>query len=282
MNKFFVVANSDKNSVQNKIDEIKSYLEEKGKICGYVNGYVKKSFVPEDVECVLVLGGDGTMLQAVREIVGIKAAFIGINFGNLGFLAEVEKTDVIQMLDRLIEDRFKIEHRIMLKGLVIREGSVIAEDVALNDIVINRSGPLRIMDFSIYVNDMLLKEYKADGMIVSTPTGSTAYSMSAGGPIVKPSANLMVLTPICPHTLNTRSIVLEGEDVIQIEINERRGSESNMRSVYFDGDRSVELMAGDRIVIKKSELSTKIIKLSSKSFLQILGKKMNSNEDSQA
>lgn len=281
MDKFFVVANSDKKSVQSKIDEIKSYLTDRGVRCGYVNGYVKKENVPEDTECVLVLGGDGTLLQASRELVGTKASFIGVNFGTLGFLAEVEKDDVSEMLDRLIENRFNIEHRMMLMGQVVRNGSIIASDVALNDIVINRSGPLRIMDFSVYVNDMLLKEYKADGMIVSTPTGSTAYSMSAGGPIVKPSANLTVLTPICPHTLNTRSIVLEGEDIIEIDVNQRRKYHNDKRGVYFDGDRSTELMDGDKIFIKKSDISTKIIKLSSESFLEILGKKMSSNEDSQ-
>ncbi len=281
MNKFFVIANSDKKSVQNKIEEIKTYLDGKGCTMEYVNGYVKREDVPEDTECVMVLGGDGTLLQASRELVGMKVAFIGVNFGNLGFLAEVEKDDVSGMLDRLIENRFDIEHRMMLSGRLIRNNEVVASDVALNDIVINRNGPLRIMDFSVYVNDMRLKDYKADGMIISTPTGSTAYSMSAGGPIVKPSANLTVLTPICPHTLNTRSIVLEGTDEITIEVNSRKHCHNDERSVYFDGDRSSKLLDGDKIQIKKSELSTKIIKLSSESFLEILGKKMSSNEDSQ-
>lgn len=281
MDKFFVIANSDKKRIQGIIDGIRTYLENRGKICGYVNGYVNKDNVPENTECVIVLGGDGTLLQASRELLGRDAAFIGVNFGNLGFLAEVEKEGIEEMLDRLIEDKFKMEYRMMLKGSLVRENNIIAEDVALNDIVINRSGPLRIMDFSVYVNGLLLKEYKADGMIVSTPTGSTAYCMSAGGPIVKPSANLMVLTPICPHTLNTRSIVLEGEDNIEIEVIERKRGSNDARAVYFDGDRSVELQNGDRVVIKRAELSTKIIKLSSKSFLEILGKKMSSNEDSQ-
>ena len=281
MDKFFLVANSDKERIKIKIEEIREYLKEKGVRCGYVNGYVKREDVPCDTECVMVLGGDGTMLQASRELVGTSASFIGVNFGTLGFLAEVERDDVKEMLNRLIKNQFKIEHRMMLTGQIIRDGSIIAEDVALNDIVINRSGPLHIMNFSVYVNDMLLKEYKADGMIVSTPTGSTAYSMSAGGPIVKPSANLTVLTPICPHTLNTRSIVLEGEDIIEIDINRSKKYREDKRGVYFDGDRCTDLMEGDKIIIKKSKLSTKIIKLSSESFLEILGKKMSSNEDSQ-
>lgn len=282
MDNFFIIANGDKDSVQNKIDEMISYLTANGKRCGYVNGYVSKNDVPKDVECVMVLGGDGTLLRASRELMERHCAFIGVNFGHLGFLAEVEKDGVREMLDRLISGRFNIEHRMMLKGKILRGDTVVAEEAALNDIVLNRSGFVGIMDFSVNVNDMRLKDYRADGMIVSTPTGSTAYNMSAGGPIVKPSASLVVMTPICPHTLNTRSIVLEGEDVIEIEINQGKKDTDKGRAVYFDGDRCVELLRGDKIIIRRSEISTKIIKLSSESFLEILGKKMSSNEDSKA
>lgn len=282
MDRFFIIANGNKESIQSAIDEMTSYLTAKGKRCGCVNGYVNKDNVPEDVECVMVLGGDGTLLRASRELMERDCAFIGVNFGHLGFLADVEKDGIIEMLDRLISGRFNIERRMMLKGKVIRDGSVIAEEAALNDIVINRSGLLGIMDFTVYVNDMRLRDYRADGMIVATPTGSTAYSMSAGGPIVKPSANLVVLTPICPHTLNTRSIVLEGEDIIEIDIKQGKKDIDSVRAVYFDGDRYVEVLNGDRIVIRRSDISTKIIKLSSVSFLEILGRKMSSNEDSKA
>ncbi len=282
MDRFFIIANGNKESIQSAIDEMTSYLTAKGKRCGCVNGYVNKDDVPEDVECVMVLGGDGTLLRASRELMERDCAFIGVNFGHLGFLADVEKDGIIEMLDRLISGRFNIERRMMLKGKVIRDGSVIAEEAALNDIVINRSGLLGIMDFTVYVNDMRLRDYRADGMIVAKPTGSTAYSMSAGGPIVKPSANLVVLTPICPHTLNTRSIVLEGEDIIEIDIKQGKKDIDSVRAVYFDGDRYVEVLNGDRIVIRRSDISTKIIKLSSVSFLEILGRKMSSNEDSKA
>ena len=281
MNNFFVIANSDKNNVKEIIEEMKAYLLKKGKKCDFVNGYAREKDVPEDTECVIVLGGDGTLLQAAGELIGRDVSFIGVNFGTLGFLAEVEKDDVFEMLDRLINDEFEIEHRMMLEGVVIREGEEISRNVALNDIVINRSGPLRIIDFSVSVNGMKLKSYKADGMIVATPTGSTAYSMSAGGPIVKPSASLMLMTPICPHTLNTRSIVLEGDDAIEIKISSKERQKNNKRGVYFDGEEGVELLNSDRIQIKRAKLSTKIIKLSSRSFLEILGKKMSRDEDSQ-
>jgi NAD+ kinase len=281
MNNFFVIGNKEKPNIKITSLKIRDFLESHNKKCGVVWGYVKNQDVPKDTQCIIVLGGDGTLLQASRELHGIGAVFIGVNFGHLGFLSEVEKEDIDETLLRLINDDFSVENRMMLEGSIIRGEDVIAKDVALNDIVLNRSGVLRIMHFSIYVNGLKLNDYKADGMIISTPTGSTAYNMSAGGPIVKPSASLTVMTPICPHTLNTRSIILDGEDIIEIIIHKSRNNSDEIRNVYFDGDRSILLEDNDRIIITKSKLNTSIVKLSSKSFLQILGKKMNSNEGSQ-
>lgn len=282
MNKFFVVGNREKKNIKETGIYIEKYLKDNGKECELLWGYVKKEDVPESTECVIVLGGDGTLLQASRELMGLNGVFIGVNFGHLGFLAEVEQDGIDDMLKRLISDDFSIEERIMIQGDVVRDDKIIASDVALNDIVLNRSGALRIMYFSICVNGLKLIDYKADGMIISTPTGSTAYSMSAGGPIVQPSANLIVLTPICPHTLNTRSIILDGEDIVEIDLYSKRKNENDVRNVYFDGDRAVNLQDGDKIIIKKAELSTNIVKLSSMSFLEILGRKMSDNESSQA
>ncbi len=282
MDKFLVIANSDKEDVESVGNYIKRYLESKEKFCQMISGYVSKDCVPKDLECVIVLGGDGTMLRAVRELIDVNVSFIGINFGTLGFLAEVEKDDVESTLEKLINNEFSVEHRMMLTGQVLRDGQVVAEDVALNDIVINRSGALRIMDISIYVNGMKLNDYKADGMILATPTGSTAYSMSAGGPIVNPSAKLTVMTPICPHTLNTRSIVLDAEDVIEIEVSSVKKFNDEIRNVYFDGDRTTRLLEGDKVFVRKSKKKAEIIKLSSRSFLEILGKKMGEHEGSKA
>ncbi len=282
MDKFLVIANSDKGNIESIGIYIKNYLEEREKSCELISGYASKELVSKDIQCVIVLGGDGTMLRAVRELIDINVSFIGINFGTLGFLAEVEKDDIDITLEKLINNEFSVEQRMMLKGQVIREGKVIAEDVALNDIVINRSGALRIMDISIYVNGMRLNEYKADGMILATPTGSTAYSMSAGGPIVNPSAKLTVMTPICPHTLNTRSIVLDAEDVIEIEVSSVKKFNDEIRNVYFDGDRAMRLLEFDKVLVRKSEKKAGIIKLSSRSFLEILGKKMGEHESIKA
>ena len=225
-----------------------------------------------------MLGGDGTLLQAARELAQTKIRLIGVNFGKLGFLAEVEKDDIVKTLDCLIHDEFTIEKRMLLNGRVVRNGTIIMENVALNDIVINRSNIMRVMQLKIWINGMKLGEYSADGIIVSTPTGSTAYSMSAGGPIVKPSARLIVMTPICPHTLNTRSIILDAEDVIEIQAYSKRKYDNDIRKVFFDGDENVELEEGDQVMIECSGLEIEIIKLRSRSFLEILGKKMGANE----
>ena len=247
-----------------------------------VTGLVRKDSLDMAPQCAIVLGGDGTLLQTSRELLGTDIPLIGVNFGHLGFLADVEAEAVEDMIDRLMADDYLIEKRMMLEGSIVRQGQVVSSMSALNDIVIGRSGVMGVIDFRVLVNGIRLNSYKADGMIVSTPTGSTAYSMSAGGPLVKPSASLIVMTPVCPHTLNTRSIVLDKDDVIEIEICQKKPSDSNESGyVYYDGDLATPLMYGDIISIKKSENSTDIIKLDSRSFLEVLRRKLNDNEDSQ-
>ena len=172
---------------------------------------------PEVPDCILVLGGDGTLLRAARNLLNQDIPLLGINLGTLGYLAEVEIAAIEEALDKLLADRFTREERMMLEGQVRRQ-DMAEQNYALNDIVISRCGSLQVLTFQIYVNGQFLNSYSADGMIVATPTGSTGYNMSAGGPIVEPGASLLLLTPICPHTLNTRSIVLAPDDEIRIEI----------------------------------------------------------------
>ena len=282
MKRFCVIAMREKQEILQAASKIKNYLEEQGCTCFLNAGYGKRKNISGDIQCAIVLGGDGTLLQAARELAQTTIKLIGVNFGKLGFLAEVEKDDIVKTLDCLIRDEFTIEKRMLLNGRVVRNGTVVMENVALNDIVINRSNIMRVMQLKIWINGMKLSEYSADGIIVSTPTGSTAYSMSAGGPIVKPSARLIVITPICPHTLNTRSIILDAEDVIEIQAYSKRKYDNDIRKVFFDGDENIELEEGDQVMIECSRLETEIIKLRSRSFLEILGKKMGANEGTEA
>ena len=236
--------------------------------------YTNPELIPEGTQCILVLGGDGTLLQAARDVVYRKIPMLGINLGTLGFLAEVNRQSIHAALDKLIADDYEIEERMMLTGTVWHGDKIIGQDIALNDIVIGREGPLRVVRFKNYVNDVYLNSYNADGIIIATPTGSTGYSLSCGGPIVSPNAAMTLMTPIAPHTLNTRSIIFPEEDVITVELGEGRRQVQEQGLASFDGDTEIPIVTGDRIVIQKASASVKILKLNHLSFVEVLRQKM--------
>jgi len=230
--------------------------------------------IPRDVDCIIVLGGDGTVLQAARETKKLHIPIIGVNLGTLGYMTEIELDNLEESLDKLIAGDYRQESRMMLNGRAFFGDGTSEEGWALNDIVISRSGSLQIIKFNIYVNGQFLNDYNADGMIVTTPTGSTGYNLSAGGPLVEPKAKLMMLTPICPHTLNKRSIILSPEDVIEIEIPKGRGGKDQTVEANFDGCHVIPLGTGDRIRIVQSEKTTEFLQLNRVSFLEVLHRKM--------
>lgn len=230
--------------------------------------------VPADADCMIVLGGDGTVLQAARLTKMLRVPIIGVNLGTLGYMTEVEVPNLEESLERLIAGDYVQESRMMLGGRAAFSDGREEEGWALNDIVIARSGPLQIIRFNIYVNGQFLNDYSADGVIVTTPTGSTGYNLSAGGPLVEPGARLIVLTPICPHSLNQRSIVLSPEDVIEIQIPARGESGNQNVEASFDGSHIIPLRTGDRLRIVRSEETTEFLKLGQVSFLDVLHRKM--------
>ena len=283
MDKFYIIANSEKDEGLKVSERVAKYLESKGKSCTIrpasfgnrapFTHYTDIRTIPDDVE--IVLGSDGTLLQAARDVVSRQIPLLGINLGTLGYLAEIDKDSIEPALNHLIADAYTIERRMMLSGKVYHRGKMVAEDVALNDIVIGREGPLRVIRFNNYVNGEFLNSYTADGIIISTATGSTGYSLSAGGPIVSPETNIMIMTPVAPHTLNTRSIIFPAEDEITVEVTEGAQKNGEGKAVAsFDGDTNISMNAGDRIVIKRSVSDTKIIKISNISFLEVLRTKM--------
>ena len=230
--------------------------------------------IPQNTECMLVLGGDGTLIRAATKVESLQIPLIGVNLGTLGYLCELEEHSVFSAIDRLMDETHKtymLEQRMMLTG---HKAGCENSRVALNDIVIHRSGNLQILNLNVYVNGELLSTYQADGIIISTPTGSTGYNMSAGGPIVDPKGTMLVLTPNNAHNLNSKSIVLDAEDIVEIEILSRRIQKDEVACVSFDGDFVQELVVGDRFVISKAINCTTICKLNKKSFLEILRKKM--------
>lgn len=285
MKKFFIITNGLKDTELKVTQKIRTILDGKSikyQINSVLNTgknkdifYTNKNDIDADTDCILVIGGDGTLIQAARDLADIDIPMIGVNLGHLGYLAEIERDNIEETVSMIIDNNYKIESRIMLNGDVCRDGRKLYEDIALNDIVLGRAGALRIIDFKVYVNDEYLNLYSADGMIVSTPTGSTAYNLSAGGPILEPAANIMAITPICSHTLGARSIVLSADSRIKIEICSNRHFDDNDTKVYFDGNASYMLQAGDIINIRKSALDTKIMKLNRMSFVEVLHKKMN-------
>lgn len=282
MKHFYLIENSGKARVREVAEGIRSFLKDHGCICaiqgdhshGREKGYryTDESLVPKETECVIILGGDGTLIQAARDLAGRKIPMIGVNLGTLGYLTQVSRQeDLGKMLLALMNDEYQLETRMMLSGEIYRNGEKIQEDLALNELVVTRRELLKVLKFRVSVNEDCLSQYTADGLIVATPTGSTAYNLSAGGPIANPAANLIILTPICPHALNGRSIVLSGEDRIEVEI---LGDQSQGCVAVCDGDTRMELKAGDRIRISRSEIETVLIKLGHVSFLDNLREKM--------
>lgn len=283
MNNFVIYTNPHKDKDMAVTNQVQRYLTAHGRDCYvYVTSiHEDEPFrLPDDAQCLIVLGGDGTMLQAARDVKNQNIPIIGVNLGTLGYMTEIEPASLEESLDRLMAGEFDVESRMMLNGRIINgtphcDKEAADEDLALNDIVISRSGSLKIIKFNIYVNGQFLNDYDADGVIVTTPTGSTGYNLSAGGPIVEPGAKLIMVTPICPHTLNQRSVILSPEDIIEIEIPEGKDGREQEVVASFDGSHTIGMKNGDRIRIVQSERATHIIKLSSVSFLEILHKKMS-------
>ncbi len=276
MERFFVVTNDGKDRDGQVTGKVKKLLESRGKSCILCKKDEQKNIVPEsipeDMDCAVVIGGDGSLIEVAR-LLKQKIPLLGINMGTLGYLAEVEVDRVEEAFDQILAGSYMTENRMMLEG-DFDDGT---KDVALNDIVLSRKGALRIIHFNLYVNGALLNSYEADGIILSTPTGSTAYNLSAGGPIVEPTAELIVVTPICSHALNTSSIVLSAEDEIRIEIGEGRHGRSEEVCISFDGTNTKELGTGQTILVRRSGMSTTLMKLSEISFLEILSRKMKGN-----
>ena len=271
MNKFCLITNRSKDADLELTNEIIAYMAMHQKDCVCITS---AEVIPTGTDCILVLGGDGTIIQAADIVCGLEIPLLGINLGTLGFLAEIEKNQVWAALDCLFADKYSIEERIMLKGVLVNDNTSEYLGVALNDIVISRSNFSKIINISIYVNGELADSYRGDGVIASTPTGSTGYSLSSGGPVVKPDADILVLTPICPHTLGTRSIVISSNDSVSIQINENKTSDQEGAVAVLDGKLTRELIAGDSIHITKALEKTRMVKINHVEFFEVLRKKI--------
>lgn len=225
---------------------------------------------PEEADMICSIGGDGTFLESSRLSKGCPT--IGINCGTLGYLTDVNPDDINKAFDDLVNNRYYTEERMMLEGEIIKEnGEIINIPPALNDIAISKN-TFGVVRFDTIVDEKLINSYTADGIIICTPTGSTAYNLSCGGPIVDPIANIITITPIAPHTVLNRSVILSDNSIVEINITELRNHTSSY--VLYDG-RPIEVTTGDKIRIYKSEQITKIIKLNWQSFIENIRKKIH-------
>lgn len=283
MKHFLIYTNRSKDKGLEITERIRRYLTDRGQrvtLCikesNWKQGTREPSFrFPEDIDCMLVLGGDGTVLGAAGETRSLHIPLIGVNLGTLGYMTQIEPERLEEALEQLMAGEYERESRMMLNGKACLQDGTVREGWALNDIVIARSGSLQIIRYNIYVNGRFLINYQADGVIITTPTGSTGYNLSAGGPLVEPSADLIVLTPICAHTLNQRSIVLSADDTIEIEISRGKEGERQQLEASFDGALFTTLTTGDRICMVRSRQSAEFIRLGDGSFLEKLHRKLS-------
>lgn len=224
----------------------------------------------KNVDMVFSLGGDGTLLSAARMVSVKGIPICGINLGGLGFLTQIGVHEVSKYINLILEGSFQIEDRMMLSGYIIRNDKKIKPFYCLNDIVVAKKLFARLIHLETYINDEYVIHYSADGLVVSTSTGSTAYSLSAGGPIVYPSIKTMIITPICPHTLSARALVVSHKSILKIVVL----SKGKDVMLTVDGQQGIDLEENDIIKIKKSDYKTKLVTFPEKSFYEVLRKKL--------
>jgi NAD+ kinase len=238
-------------------------------ILGVASTY-KKNEVPATSDLIIVLGGDGTLLSVARLVEGKDVPILGVNLGSLGFMTEVTVGELFPVLDDVLTGHYTVSERVMLNCHVHRQGERIAQAVVLNDVVINKGALARIIEMEAYVDGVYVNTFRADGLIISTPTGSTAYSLAAGGPILYPNLEALIINPICPFTLTNRPLVIP--DSVKIEVILVKENEDVM--VTLDGQVGVALRYRDVIEIRKAETRLKLIECPGKNYFEILRTKL--------
>ncbi|MHB9095302.1 MAG: NAD(+)/NADH kinase [Eubacteriales bacterium] len=275
-----IIVNLEKQKVLKITNQIVNWLAEHGKkvlVTEAGSESVKHGIttcsekdLAKEAQCIIVLGGDGTLLNSARTIGVQGIPLFGVNLGQLGFLTEIELPDLIPALEKLISGQYEIEERMMIKACIRREGHEVGEFYGLNDAVITKGAFARLIRLKTFVNDEYVEIYPADGLIISTPTGSTAYSLSAGGPLVAPTLELMIVTPICPHTLYSRPMVIDQGSVVRVEL---QATQAEVM-LTIDGQTGFLLKPFDEVIIEKAPFSAKLMKLNQRGFYEILRKKL--------
>ena len=237
---------------------------------------VTRSTLPADLDLVLVLGGDGTLLALAKATAeaGLDIPLLAVNFGSLGFLTEITRPELYASLDAVLNGRASHDHRMMLRAVATRQG-VATTYLALNDIVFTRTALSRMIDLAVSVGDQFVMSVKADGLIVASPTGSTAYNLAAGGPIVHPAMDALVLTPIAPHMLTNRPIVIPAEREVRVT---STGTNAGNVYVTIDGQTGFEMKEGDEVAISRAARPLRLVRASARSYFEVLRQKLKWNE----
>lgn len=230
--------------------------------------------IPRKADLVVVLGGDGTLISVARLLVGLNIPIVGVNLGSLGFLTEISVGEMFPVLEDCFLGECRISERMMLQANIYRDGEKVAAYKVLNDVVINKGALARIIELETLINGVHLTVFRADGLIISSPTGSTGYSLSAQGPVVHPSLDCLVITPICPHTLTNRPIVVDGNSILDITLR----SKNEDVFLTLDGQIKLELKSGDKICVEKSIFRTKLVVSESKDYFEVLRTKLKWGE----
>jgi NAD+ kinase len=230
----------------------------------------RREDIPKLVDMIIVLGGDGTLLSVARLVGNHEVPILGVNLGGLGFLTEIHLDELYRVLERVIQGDFKTDERVVLNTGVVRKGKRLAEFTVLNDAVINKGALARIIDIETTINGEYLTTFKSDGLIVSTPTGSTAYNLSAGGPIVYPSLHAIIITPICPHTLTNRPIMIPDD----VEIRALLKSRQQEVILTLDGQQGFPLEFEDVVEVKKADSRILLIKSPYRHYFEVLREKL--------
>jgi NAD+ kinase len=231
---------------------------------------VAPNSLAEAVDLILVLGGDGTMIATARMIGDREVPVVGVNYGGLGYLAEFRIEELYLALESILAGDYRLEQRVMLTVELMRENQQVTRNRVLNDVVINKSALARIIEIEAYMNGQFVNSFRADGLIVSTPTGSTAYNLSAGGPVIYPSMRAVVITPICPFTLSNRPIVIPDESLIELNLK----TENEDVALTLDGQVGFPLKPQDKVVIRKSRTTFNLVQPANRNYFEVLRDKL--------
>jgi NAD+ kinase len=289
MTRVGIVAKSGLRQATPQLAEIESWLRARGNEARFESStaalmspsadrlVADKASLAAQVDLVVVLGGDGTLLSVADSAAaaGVDVPILGVNFGSLGFLTEATLPELYTSLEAALGGRARVEARMMLRATTVRQGEALPDHLALNDVVITKTARARMTDLSVSVGDEFVTRVKADGLIVATPTGSTAYNLAAGGPIVQPTIDALVLTPIAPHMLTNRPIVIPSTALVRVQ---PQMTERDELYVTFDGQAGYELCAGDEVRIRCAERRVRLLRPSSRSYFDVLRQKLKWNE----